>query len=820
MSNKLAVQLLVIWEFMKHLFEKVLTALPGIWKSMKVWLLKFIAWRKARYARYRGLIWYRKLLNSILTFIVLFLLYLFIVDMNFLWLFGKSPGLSSISNPNQSTASIIYTSDGKILGKYFRENRTPVKYDEISPKLIRTLIATEDVRFYQHFGIDFEGVFAAIKDMAKGKSRGASTITQQLVKNMYKTRNQYSTGLFGYIPGVKLIISKTKEWTTAVKIEMFYNKKDILTMYLNTVDFGSNAFGIHTAAKTFFNTTPAKLNYEQSATLVGLLKATTSYSPIAHPLRSMERRNVVLDNLVKLKVISQHECDSLKQTPIRLNFSVEQNYDGDALHFRAYLEKYLQDWEDENGYDIYSDGLKIYVTIDSRMQVYAEEALNKQMHSLQKKFDNHWRGQNPWQDENHKDIVNFVEDIAHKTKAYASLAIKYKNHPDSIDYFLNKPHKTKVFDYDLGEKEMNLSIMDSIRYMNRFMHSSFVAMEPGTGEVKAWVGDINFKFWQYDKVAQSKRQPGSTFKLFDYTAAMMNGMSPCDMMTDKPVTWTYKEGNKDKSWSPRNANGYCLGYPVSLKNAFAQSINTIAVQIAQKVGIPEIIKYAHLLGIRTPLEDKPSTCLGSSDVSLLELVNSFGTVVNEGVYHDPVMITRIEDKDGNVIFQPKTEQKRVIPYEEAWLMTVLLRGGMTEPGGTSRALWSWDIFRYNTDFGGKTGTSSNHSDAWFIGVSPKLIGGAWVGGEHRSVHFRTGELGQGSRTALPIFGMFMEKVLKDENLKQYRGKFPTKPKQEISRNYSCQTYLRPDTTKIDSTSLDDIDLPDDVPVSDEPTPIQ
>jgi len=508
MSNKLSVQLLVIWGFMKHLFEKVLTALPGVWKFVKIRVLKFVAWRKARFARYRGLIWYRKLLNSVLTFFVLFLLYLFIVDMNFLWLFGKSPGLSSISNPNQSTASIIYTSDGKILGKYFRENRTPVKYDEISPKLIRTLIATEDVRFYQHFGVDFEGVFAAIKDMAKGKSRGASTITQQLVKNMYKTRNQYSTGLFGYIPGVKLIISKTKEWTTAVKIEMFYNKKDILTMYLNTVDFGSNAFGIHTAAKTFFNTTPAKLNYEQSATLVGLLKATTSYSPIAHPVRSMERRNVVLDNLVKLKVISQHECDSLKQTPIRLNFSVEQNYDGDALHFRAYLEKYLQDWEDENGYDIYSDGLKIYVTIDSRMQVYAEEALNKQMHSLQKKFDNHWRGQNPWQDENHKDIVNFVEDIAHKTKAYASLVSKYKDHPDSIDYFLNKPHKTKVFDYDLGEKEMHISIMDSIRYMNRFMHSSFVAMEPGTGEVKAWVGDINFKFWQYDKVAQSKRQPG------------------------------------------------------------------------------------------------------------------------------------------------------------------------------------------------------------------------------------------------------------------------------------------------------------------------
>jgi penicillin-binding protein 1A len=821
MWNKIRTQLLVIWEFLKIWWGKFLTQLPIVWEFIKVWINKFIVWRKARFVRFRGLVWYRKIGNSILTFIVLFLLFLFIVDINFLWLFGKSPGLSSISNPNQSSASIIYTSDGKVLGKYFRENRTPVTYDEISPKLIQTLISTEDVRYYHHFGIDFQGVFAALKDMAKGKGRGASTITQQLVKNLFKTRNQYSTGLFGYIPGVKLIISKTKEWTTAVKIEMKYNKKDILTMYFNTVDFGSNAYGIHTAAKTFFNTSPAKLNYEQSATLVGLLKATTTYSPISHPKRSLERRNVVLENLVKQKVLSQHQCDSLKLIPMELNFNEEQNYDGDALHFRAYLEKYMQDWEDENGYDIFSDGLKIYVTIDSRMQKYAEEALNKQMHSIQNKFDNHWRGQNPWQDENHKDIVNFVEDIAKRTKAYANLASKYKNYPDSITYFLNKPHPTKVFDYDLGEKEMNLSIMDSIRYMNRFMHSSFVAMEPGTGEVKAWVGDIAFKFWQYDKVAQSKRQPGSTFKLFDYTAAMMNGMSPCDMMTDKPVTWKYKEGNTDKSWSPRNANGYCLGYPVSLKNAFAQSINTIAVQVAQKVGISEIIKYAHLLGIQTPLEDKPSTCLGSSDVSLLELVNSFGTVVNEGVYHEPVMITRIEDSDGNIIYQPKNVQKRVIPYEAAWLMTVLLKGGMTEPGGTSRALWSWDIFRYNTDFGGKTGTSSNHSDAWFIGVTQNLIGGAWVGGEHRSVHFRTGELGQGSRTALPIFGMFMEKVLKDESLKQYRGKFPTKPKEEISREYSCVTHLRVDSTANDSSSLDGVDLPEeDIPVSDEPTPNQ
>ncbi|MEI8085926.1 MAG: transglycosylase domain-containing protein, partial [Paludibacter sp.] len=679
------------------MWEKIMGQLSIAWEFIKVWWEKFIIWRKARLFRFRGLVWYKKIANVFITSIVLFLIFLFLVDINFLWLFGKSPGIKSISNPSQSEASIIYTSDGKVLGKYFHENRTPVTYDEISPKLIKTLICTEDERFYQHFGIDFQGVFAAIKDMTKGRSRGASTITQQLVKNMYKTRNMYSTGLFGYIPGLKIVIMKTKEWTTAVKIEIFYTKKEILTMYFNTVDFGSNSFGIHTAAKTFFKTTPAKLNYEQSATLVGLLKATTSYSPTAHPKRSKERRNVVLENLFTHKIITRHECDSLKKIPIELNYSVEQSYDGDALHFRAYLDKYLKDWQEETGFDIYSDGLKIFVTIDSRMQKYAEESLNKQMRSVQRRFFEHWRGQNPWQDEQHKDIVNFIEDKAKKTKGYAALKLKFDNNADSINKYLNKPHRTKVFDYQHGEKDTTLSIMDSIRYMNHFLHSSFVAMEPETGQVKAWVGDIDFKFWQYDKVAQAKRQPGSTFKLFVYTAAIMNGKSPCDMLTDKPVTWNYDEKGSPKSWSPHNANGNFSGRTISLKHAFGRSINSVAVQLAQEVGIKEIVKYAHLLGIRTPLEEQPSLCLGSSDVSLLELVNSYGTVVNEGVYHDPILVTRIEDKDGNVVYQPKTDQIRVIPYEDAWLVTELLKGGMTEPGATTQALWEWDLFRWNTD---------------------------------------------------------------------------------------------------------------------------
>ncbi|MDD2797585.1 MAG: transglycosylase domain-containing protein [Bacteroidales bacterium] len=796
--------------------EKIVAYALVLWEQIKIYWAKFKVWRTKRVKRYHTLPWYRKIINLILTSIALFCIYLFVVDINLFWLFGKSPGLRSISDPNQSVASEIISVDGKVMGKYFHENRTPVKYNEISPMLIKALICTEDERFYQHFGIDFQGLFAAAKDMTKGRRRGASTISQQLVKNMFNTRKQYSTGLFGYIPGVKMLIMKTKEWTTAVKIEMFYSKQDILTMYLNTVDFGSNAYGIKTAAKTFFKTTPDSLTIEQSATLVGLLKATTSYSPISHPKRSLERRNVVLDNMARHKLITKRELDSLKAIPIQLNFRVEQAYDGEALHFRAYLADYLKDWCKENGYDIYADGLRIYVTLDTRLQKYAEEASQMQMKRVQRRFFDHWQGQNPWQDENHKDVVNFIEDIAKRTSHYKYLKQKYSNQPDSIDKYLNMPRRMKVFDYKVIEQDTTFSTMDSIRYMNHFMHNSFVAMEPENGFVRAWVGDINFKFWQYDNVAQSRRQPGSTFKLFVYTAAMMHGMAPCDTRTDQPVTWNYVEKGQQKSWTPKNSDGHFSGTTMTLKHAFARSVNSVAVQIAQEVGIPEIVKYAHLLGIRTPLEEKPSLCLGSSDVSLLELVNSFSTVVNEGNYHDPVLVTRIEDRDGKVVFEYAPEQKRVIPYEDAWLMTEMLKGGMTEPGGTTQALWEWDLFKFDTDFGGKTGTSSNHSDAWFVGVTPKLVGGSWVGGEHRCVHFRTGQLGEGSRTALPVFALFMERVLKDPALKQYRGKFPTKPKEKIERNYMCHTRLQ--KAAVDSTAVDE-ELPEEGIAPDENTPI-
>lgn len=760
-------------------------------------------WVKKGKTYYRKSPWYRKTLLIAGALIVSFMLYLVMVDINFLWLFGKSPGMSSISNPNQNVASEIYSADGKLIGKFFKENRTPVKYGEISPVLIQTLINTEDERFYSHFGVDLKGVFAAVKDMAHGNARGASTITQQLVKNMFKIRSQYSTGLLGYIPGVRLLIMKSKEWITAVKIETAYSKEEILTMYFNTVDFGSNAYGIKTACKTYFNTTPKEITQEQAATLIGLLKATTTYNPRINPKNSLKRRNIVLEALATNHVISRKACDSLKQIPINLNYAIESNYDGDALYFREAVASSLESWCKENDIDLYSDGLKIYTTIDTRMQKYAEEAADKQMRIVQRNFNNHWGKENPWRDRNHQEIPNFIEDLAKRTIAYKMLQQKYPDQPDSVDYYLNLPHRLKVFDYDLGTRDTTLSTMDSIRYMERFMHCSFVALEPQTGFVKAWVGDVNFNSWKYDKVT-SKRQPGSTFKLFVYTTAFNKGMSPCDERIDNYLAWDVLEDGKPAKWIPRNANGNFTGDTLSLKAAFAQSINTIAVQVAKEVGIHDIAVTAKAMGIKTPLEETPALSLGASDVSLLELVNAYGTIIDDGKQHDPVLVTRIEDREGNVIYEYKPEEKQVIPYQSAFLMTEMLKAGLSERGGTSQALWAFDLFRYDTEFGGKTGTSSNHSDAWFVGVSPNLVGGAWVGGEHRSIHFRTGELGQGSRTALPIFGYFMEKVLADKSLTRYRGKFAS-PKEKIERSYQCRIiHNRSDSDSITVEAVDSL----------------
>lgn len=795
--------------------NKIKQCLATLWQKIRA----FWPWYKNLY---KGRAWYTKSLIGFVSCIAAFFIYLGMVDTNFLWLFGKSPGFSRIMNPETHQASEIYSADGKLIGKFFNENRTPVKFEDVNPTFWKVLVDTEDERFYKHHGIDFTGMLAAAKDMiVHHDARGASTITQQLAKNMFRVRTQYSTGLLGYIPGIKMLVMKSKEWIIATKLELVYDKKDILTMYANTVDFGSNAFGIKTACKTYFNTTPSELTLDQMAVLVGMLKATTYYNPRINPKNSLKRRNIVLSNMLRHNDINRAQYDSISAKPITLNYSVESNYDGKALYYREYLANYLKDWCEENDYDLYSSGLKIYTTLDSRMQEYAEQAAIKQMKIVQRNFKNHWGNEEPWQDENHKVIPGFIEGIAKKLPVYKYLSNKFENSPDSIDYYLNKPHTVKLFDYEKGFIEEQMSTMDSIRYMVHFMHCAFVAMEPQTGAVKAWVGDINFNTWKYDKVT-AMRQPGSTFKLFVYTEAMNQGLTPCDKRRDEYFSMQVfdKKKNQEVTWAPTNANGSFSGDSMALKSAFARSINSVAVRLGQEMGISRIVETAHKMGIKSPLDATPALALGSSDINLMELANSYCTIANDGVHHEPVVVTRIVDKDGKEVYTAPTAEEQAIPYRSAFFMQQLLMGGLREPGGTSMSFGGYlgDSYK-DTDWGGKTGTSNNHSDAWFMGVSPKLVVGAWVGGEYRCIHFRTGTLGQGSRTALPICGYFVQALLSDPNFKQYHAKFG-KPKDDaiLSSMYNCASYYS--HSKRDTLQTDSIHVEEEIMLDEEGNPIE
>ena len=733
-----------------------------------VWMLKKCA-QFGRWYRslYKNAPWWKKIGVGFISFIVFIFVYCLSVQFNLFWLFGKSPSLDTIMNPKTAAASEIYSADGKLLGKFFSENRTPVSYDSIAPNFFDALISTEDERFYSHHGVDFVGIGAAAKDAVTGHARGASTITQQLVKNMFRVRTEYSTGLLGYIPGIKMLIMKSKEMIIATELEWFCSKQEILTMYANTVDFGSNAYGIKTAAKTYFNTTPSELKTEQSAVLVGLLKATSAYNPKTNPKNSLARRNVVLENMYNHGKLSVAELNELREKPIELNFSVENAYDGQALYFRQAVADEIKNLD--LGLDPYKDGLKIYTTVDSRMQKYAEQAMLEQMKVVQRNFDAHWGKKDPWVDEKNQPIPGFLEEKLKQTEAYKMLSARYPNEPDKVMELLNTPHKVKLFSYSNSDLqiEREMSSVDSLRYMLHFMHAGFIAMEPQSGEVKAYVGDVDFNTWQHDNV-KATHQPGSTFKMFVYATAMKQGWLPSDArLKDEYIQMdVVDEKGKPSVWRPHNANGRFSNANIPLRAAFAQSINTIAVKLGQEVGIPNVIKTAQDMGITSKLKDAPSLPLGASDVHLMELVGAYASVANYGEYVKPTIITRIVDREGKVVYEARKEVRTVLSEKEAFYMQTLLGAGMTDAGGTSQALasqnyigqWFWNK---RIDAGGKTGTSNSHADAWFVGVTPNLVGGAWVGGEYRQIHFRSGALGQGSKTALPIFGLFMKKVLSD-----------------------------------------------------------
>ena len=738
--------------------------------------------------------YYPYLKNTTKGFLWAFLalgIYVFILNFNFLYLTGSMPSVDELKNPKLNQSSEIYSQDGVMIGKFYAENRTPIKFENIPKQLINALVATEDVRFYSHSGIDPRAIGRAVFTL--GRDGGGSTITQQLAKNLFKTRRKTSTGLLTRIPFIRKVIYKSKEWLMALKLERNFTKDQIITYYFNTVDFGSNAFGLKTAARTFFNKEPDSLNVQEGAVLVGLQKATTNYNPLKNPDRSRERRNVVIAQMAKYKYLTTRQADSISTLPLVTEFTPENPYSGPASYLKNAVQDYVKKWsedveEGEEKYDLYTDGLRIITTIDSRMQRYAEEATDEKMKQLQHTFDNHWRDRNPWTDEDGKELPGFIDSVARRTERYKSLSRRFMPlYPDSIMYYMkNVRYKMRVFSWD-NKRHYDSTAMtpyDSIAYYKHFLQSGMVAMDPRTGYIRAWVGGLDYDYFKYDHVKQGKRQPGSTFKPFVYTTAIddtLSNLSPCDRIQDKPFRKEYRENGEDKIWEPHNSTGYYTYSNMTLRRAMARSVNSITAQLTDQVGPERVAEYAHRMGIKSRLEAVPSIGLGSSDVSLYELVSAYCTFVNDGESTDPVIVQRIEDRDGNVIETFTSQHKRAISSETAFLMRYMLQGGLQESGGTSQNLWSFDLFRNHNEMGAKTGTTSNNSDGWFVGVSNNLVVGAWVGGDDRSIHFRSTDLGEGAKTALPLVGRFLEKVYADPKFKNLQGPFPKA--EGIAKNY-------------------------------------
>ncbi|MCC5937737.1 MAG: transglycosylase domain-containing protein [Lunatimonas sp.] len=730
--------------------------------------------------------------------IIGFVLFVLAVSSNFLGLFGSMPDFKSLENPESELASELFSADGVLLGKYFRENRSPVTYNELSRNLINALIATEDVRFDKHSGIDSRGMvrvlFKSLILRQKGAG-GGSTLSQQTAKNLFKTRTKDMQGLLSRVPGLNMLIIKTKEWLVATQLEKSYTKDEILTMYLNTSDFGSNAYGIKTASKTFFNKEPNDLAVQEAATLVGLFKAPSYYSPVFNPENSLRRRNTVLAQMEKYGYLSRTEFDSLSKLPIELEYRVENHNEGMATYFREVVKADLLRWARENlkpdgsSYDLFGDGLRIFTTVDSRLQRYAEEAVATHMADLQKKFEAEVGNREPWIDNRGRPIPNFIENAVKRTESYRLLKIRYGDNEDSIQVKLNEKKKMRVFSWSRGEIDTLMSTMDSMRHYKKYLQTGFVTMDPHTGHIKSWVGGINHKHFKYDHVKQGKRQPGSTFKPFVYAAAIENGYGPCYSVIDQPVEVSTPG---QPIWRPSNADGKFTYERMTIRKAMAQSVNSVTAYMMKKLSPRVVVETARRVGITSDLDEVPALALGTSDVSILEMVGAFGTFANKGEHITPIYIDRIEDKNGNVLHQFIPKKRPAMSEEHAYLMLYMLRGGTEEEGGTSQGV-PWTLRDQGNEIGGKTGTTQNASDGWYMAVTKDLVSGVWVGGDDRAIHFRSWISGQGSRTARPIWTNFMAKVYEDTSLGITKGPFP-KPERPLSMEIDCSMYdlNRPD----------------------------
>ncbi len=726
-----------------------------------------------------------------LCFVIGFPLYIFSVKADLFGLFGGMPSLAEIENPDNDLSSEILSSDGVSLGRYFRYNRSQVRYEDLSPELVNTLLISEDHRFYEHSGLDLQAFLRVIKGLITfSPAGGGSTITQQLAKNLYTINPD--KGLDGLLAKLgkypRRIIQKTKEWIIAIKLEENFTKKEIIAMYLNTCDFSSGSFGIKIAAETYFDKGPDSLNLLESAILVGMLQAPSKYNPKRNPENALSKRNEVLYKVYKQGYIlkTREQYDSIKELPIELTYNVQNQNEGLATYFRTVLGNYLTRYCNEKGIDLYNSGLKIYTTIDSRLQKYAEEAVSEHMKVLQERFYAEWkkRNRNPWVDEDGVEIKDFLQRRIKQTDAYKIYAEKYGEDSDSLKIMLNLKKPMTIFTWN-GERDSTLSSFDSLNYYKRFLQTGLMSMDPNTGHIKAWVGGFNHKYFKFDHVRQGKRQPGSTFKAFIYGLAMENNYSPCYKLKDISPQFTMPG---QPAWYPANSSGPSKGSgkSMTIRQAMAQSVNAITAQLMQALGEENVVEFAHRMGVESKLDAVPSLCLGTSDVSLFEMVGAYSTFVNGGINTQPFFITRIEDKNGNVIenFVPKTKQ--ALNEETAYRMIYMLKGGVEEQGGTSLGL-PYEL-RVDNEIGGKTGTTNDASDGWYMGVTHNLVTGVWVGGDERAVHFPSWDFGQGGKTALPIWGKYMLKAYADPKTGILKGYF-RRPTNGVDVSFDCGKYV-------------------------------
>ena len=720
------------------------------------------------FKKYIQLMWYL-FFAGILTLGLLF------VGAAFEW-YGPMPDLQELENPKTNLATQIISSDGEILGKYYLDdNRTPITYEELPQNMVRALIATEDERFYEHAGIDWKGTLRAFTYL--GKRGGASTITQQLARQIFvgvRSRNKF-----------KAVLQKAQEWVIAVQLEQRYTKNEILSLYLNKYDFGYQADGIRSAAKIFFNKTPLTLKIEESATLVGMLKNSSLYNPIRRPERVKVRRNIVFQQMHRNKLITIEEKDSLSQLPIKISYTPESHREGLATYFRAYLKEFMDNWiannpkSDGNRHSLYRDGLRIFTTIDSKMQAIGEAAVDEHMKNLQKEFfkqnSKKINPTAPFLELREGEIDTLIERTAYRTERWRKMKLAGIEEAEILASFYQKT-PMRIFTWN-GERDTIMTPIDSIRYYKHFLRASLMSMEPQSGHIKTWVGGFNYKHFQYDQVKQGRRQIGSTFKPFLYATAIDQlKLSPCDSLPDalyciEPM----KHGNM-KAWCPKNS-GDKYGRTRTLKNALANSINTVSARIMDLVGPRPVINLARKMGITSTLPAVPSIALGTPDISLFEMVGAYSTFVNQGIYVKPVVITRIEDKNGRALYEVVPETQDVLSQEAAYV-TVNLLQGVTKAGsgarlrhaGLEKTNYVYENvitgypYVFENQIAGKTGTTQNQSDGWFMGMVPNLATGVWVGGEDRAIHFKEIAFGQGATMALPIWAVYMRNLYKNPDL--------------------------------------------------------